>query len=134
MKRISIFLFMMGFWMTLKSQYVSMPTHYDAEHTANSIIAGNLNDFLEENVKYVFERKKEKYVVIYDFSHQKIKSKVYKVLKSGRPEFSSRTSGGYIFTITVVDPKDETNFLNYCTFHVDEITQKIKEIEILKGE
>jgi hypothetical protein len=49
-------------------------------------------------------------------------------------EYVSRTNGGYVFTIAVVDLEDDTKVLNYITFHVDAWSQKIEEIEILKGE
>jgi len=33
----------------------------------------------------------------------------------------------------VVNKKDNTIILNYCTFSVDAFTQKIKDVEISKG-
>lgn len=118
----------------LFSQYVTVPTHYDCEHAANHILKGHLPMFLSDSVKLVTEKKKERYVTDYDYPSNRVKDKIDKVFLKGKPEFTSRTNGGYIFSIAVVDKKDDTKVINYVTFHVNAWTQKIEEIEILLGE
>lgn len=118
----------------LFSQYVTVPTHYDCEHAANHILKGHLPMFLSDSVKLVTEKKNERYVTDYGYPSDRVKSKVDKVFLKGKPEFISRTNGGYIFSIAVIDKNDDTKVINYVTFHVDAWTQKIVEIEILLGE
>lgn len=113
---------------------VLLPTHYDAQHTAEHIIKGDVRMYLQDSVKFTVEKRPERYVTTYDMDSDLIKAKLDKVFQKGRPEHASRTNGGYLFTIAVIDPKDETKIVNYVTFHVDAFTQKIHEVEILLGE
>jgi len=132
MKKILYLLFLLPSF--LFSQYVTVPTHYDSEHVAEHIMKGHIKMFLKDSIKFVTEKKSERYITDCDVDPNRVKSKLDKVFKKGNPEYVSRTNGGYIFTIAVVNPNDETKVINYCTFHVDAWTQKIEEIEILLGE
>jgi len=116
------------------SQYVQVPTHYDSEHAAQHILKGHIKMYLNDSTKVVIEKKSERYVTHCGLPASNVKSKVDKILAKGKPEYSSRTNGGYIFTIAVIDPKDDTKVINYITVHIDAWTQKIEEIEILLGE
>jgi hypothetical protein len=118
----------------LFGQNVMVPTHYDSEHTAQHIMKGHIKMFLQDSIKFVVEKKSERYVTHCGQTPNQVKSKLDKVFSKGKLEYTSRTNGGYIFTISVVDPNDDTKVINYCTFHVDAWTQKIEEIEILIGE
>lgn len=113
---------------------MTVPTHYDSEHTAQHIMKGHIKMFLKDSIKFVTEKKSERYITDCGIDPNRVKSKLDKVFKKGNLEYTSRTNGGYIFTIAVVNPNDETKVINYCTFHVDAWTQKIEEIEILLGE
>jgi hypothetical protein len=117
-----------------KSQYMEVPTHYDSEHTSQHIMRGGVKLYLTDSTKLVIEKKNERYVTHCGVSSEFIKSKIEKTLVKGRPEYSSRTNGGYIFTIAVINTKDDTDIINYVTFHIDAFTQKIEEVEILLGE
>ena len=117
-----------------KSQYLQVPTHYDSEHTAKHIINGHVKMYLTDSTKLIIEKKKDRYVTHYEIDVNFIKSKIDKAFAKGKPEYTSRTNGGYIFTISVISAKDDTKVINYVTFHVDAFTQKIEEIEILLGE
>ena len=116
------------------SQYLQAPTHFDSENAAHHIIHGHIKMFLNDSARYVVEKKPERYIINEDVNYEFIKSRLDKVFAKGNLEYVSRTNGGYIFTIAVVDRKNETNVINYCTFHVNAWTQKITEIEILLGE
>lgn len=133
MKKISIFLFclipVLGF-----SQYVSIATHYDSETTAHHIIHGDVEHYLSDSVRYVYEKKSERYIIKENMTPEYVKCKLDKSFSGGKLEYVSRTNGGYTFTIAVVDNDDETNVVNYCTFKVNAYTGKITEVEILKGE
>ena len=127
----------MGIFLTsfpLIGQYISVPTHYDSEHTAKHIINGHIKMYLTDSTKLIIEKKKDRYVTHYEIDVNFIKSKIDKAFAKGKPEYTSRTNGGYIFTISVISAKDDTKVINYVTFHVDAFTQKIEEIEILLGE
>jgi len=115
-------------------QYMQVPTHYDSEHTAQHIMKGHLKMYLLDTVKVTTEKKNERYVTDCGIDPNRAKAKVDKTFVKGKPEYISRTNGGYIFTIAVIDASDETKVINYVTFHVDAFTQKIEEIEILLGE
>ena len=116
------------------SQYVQIATHYDAESTAHHIIHGHVSDYLNDSVRFVTEKKSERYVIKEDMAPDYVEGKLKKAFTKGKLEYVSRTNGGYIFTIAVVNPSDDTKVINYCTFHVDAYTQKITEVEILLGE
>ena len=122
------------FPINLLGQYIQAPTHYDAEHTAQHIIKGHLKMFLMDSVKVVTEKKNERYVTDCGIDPNRAKAKVDKVFAKGKLEYISRTNGGYIFTIAVINASDDTKVINYVTFHVDAFTQRIEEIEILLGE
>jgi hypothetical protein len=117
-----------------KSQYIEVPTHYDSEHAAKHIMKGHVNMYLTDSTKLVIEKKNERYITHCDVDVSFIKSKIDKTFAKGKPEYISRTNGGYIFSIAVVSAKDETVVVNYVTFHIDAFTQKIEEVEILLGE
>ena len=118
----------------LFSQYVTVSTHYDSEHTAQHIMKGHVKMFLTDSTKFVVEKKNERYVTHCGVDANFIKSKIDKTFSKGKPEYTSRTNGGYIFTVAVISPSDDTKVINYVTFHVDAFTQKINEVEILLGE
>ena len=115
-------------------QYTQISTHYDSEYAADHIMKGHLKMFLNDTVKVTIEKKNERYVTDCGLSADRAKVKVDKVFAKGRLEYTSRTNGGYMFTISVVDVKDNTKVLNYVTFHMDPFTQKLEEIEILLGD
>lgn len=94
---------------------------------------GHIKMFLKDTVVWTVEKKNERYVTSW-YGPDVVKIKLNKVFEKGKLEYISRTNGGYIFTIAVVDQIDNTKIINYCTFHVDAWTQKIEEIEILLGE
>ena len=132
MKNILFILFLIPTF--LFGQYVTVPTHYDSENATQHIIKGHIKMFLQDSIKFTTEKKKDRYVTDCGITPNQVKSKLDKVFMKGKPEYISRTNGGYIFTIAVVDPSDDIKIINYCTFHVDAWTQKIEEIEILLGE
>ena len=115
-------------------QYMKVPTHYDAQATAEHIIKGHLKMYLLDSVKVVTEKKNERYITDCGIDPGRAKAKVDKAFAKGKPEYISRTNGGYIFTIAIADREDDIKVINYVTFHVDAFTQKIVEIEILLGE
>ena len=117
-----------------KSQYMKVPTHYDAQITADHIIKGHLKMYLLDSVKVVTEKKNERYITDCGINPDRAKAKVDKIFAKGKPEYISRTNGGYIFTIAIADRKDNIKVINYVTFYVDAFTQKVEEIEILLGE
>ena len=116
-----------------KSQYVKVPTHYDAEHTANHIMMGHVRMYLNDSVtEVVTEKKNDRWVTSYDDKTQ-IYKKVDKLLKKGKANFSGSTNGGYRFYITVWDVKDDTKVLGSLDITMDAYTQEIKLIEIKRG-
>ena len=116
------------------SQYVQIATHYDAETTSTHIIYGHIKDYLYESVRFVTEKSTDRYIIKENMTPKYVKDKLDKVFSKGKLEYVSRTNGGYVFTIAVVDNDDDTEVINYCTFHVNAYKQKITEVEILKGE
>jgi len=117
-----------------KAQYVQIATHYDAESTAHHIIHGHVKGYLNDSVRFVTEKKTEHYLIKEGMSPEFVKGRLDKVFAKGKLEYVSRTNGGYMFTIAVVNASDDTKVINYCTFHVNAYTQKITEVEILLGE
>ena len=116
------------------SQYVKIATHYDAETTAHHIIHGHVSNYLNDSVRFVTEKKPERYIIKEDMAPDYVEGKLQKAFAKGKLEYVSRTNGGYLFTIAVVNASDDTKVINYCTFHVNAYTQKITEVEILLGE
>ena len=113
---------------------VMVPTHFDAQTAAQHILKGHIKMYLNDTSNFIVEKKNNRYVTDYNVDKDVVKSRIDKVFAKGKPEYSSRTNGGYSFTIAVIDFKDELKVLNYVTFRVSAWTQKIIEIEILKGE
>jgi hypothetical protein len=111
---------------------VMVPTHFDSENAAHHIIHGHIGMFVSDSVDWVFEKKPGRYITTFDCPPHWVKSKLDKVFTKGNLEYVSRTNGGYVFTIAVVNKEDDTKVINYCTFHVSAWTQKITEIEILQ--
>lgn len=118
--------------LNLFSQYVKVPTHYDSDNTTEHIIHGHLESYLQDTIEYVVEKKNDRYVTSW-FDKEKTVKKVYSIMSTGIPEKGGRTNGGYTFTITVLDKKDDTKILKKVVFTVDAFTQKIKMVEILSG-
>jgi|LakMenE18May11ns_1017448.scaffolds.fasta_scaffold9747958_2 hypothetical protein len=133
MKKVLLTILMSMGVLTAHSQ-VMLPTHYDSEHTAKHIMKGHLKMYLMDSVKVVTEKKNERYIIDCGIDLDRVKAKVDKIFAKGKPEYISRTNGGYIFTIAIADREDDIKVINYVTFHVDAFTQKIEEIEILLGE
>ena len=119
--------------LTVQAQ-VMVPTHFDAQTAAQHILKGHIKMYLNDTSNFIVEKKNNRYVTDYNVDKDVVKSRIDKVFAKGKPEYSSRTNGGYSFTIAVIDFKDELKVLNYVTFRVSAWTQKIIEIEILKGE
>ena len=116
-----------------KSQYLQVPTHYDAEHTANHIMMGHVRMYLNDSVtEVVTEKKNDRWVTSYNDKDQVYK-KIDKLLKKGKANFSGSTNGGYRFYITVWDVKDDTKVLGSLDITIDAYTQEIKSIEIKRG-
>lgn len=112
---------------------MSFPTHYDAQGVSEHIIHGDLKFYLEDSVDFTVERKPDSYRLFRSYVDGTSK-RVYKVFAKGNPEFSSKTNGGYTFTISVIDKQDETKILNKVCFSVDRYSQKIESVEILLGD
>jgi hypothetical protein len=112
---------------------MSFPTHYDAQETSKHIIHGDLGHYLLDTVEYSVEKKNGDFKTKNLLSNNVI-TNVSKIMSKGNCEFTSKTNGGYIFTISVISKKDETVILKKVIFYVDVYAQKIKSIEIIKGE
>ena len=111
-------------------QYVSVPTHYDAEHTAKHIMMGHIKMYLvDSTTEVVVEKKNNRWVTSF-LSKDAVDKKVWKLLSKGKAELTGRTNGGYRFYITVYDASDDTKILGSLDITIDAYTQKIKYIEI----
>ena len=130
MKNLLILLILLP--LNLFSQYVKVPTHYNSKEASEHILHGDLKFYLSDTVELTIEKKTDKYKTS-DVLKDVAVNKVNKAFLKGKPEYTSRTNGGYTFTISVVDPKDDTNIKSKVVFTVDAFTQKIKSVEILKG-
>jgi hypothetical protein len=113
------------------SQYLQIPTHYDAKNTAQHILKGHIKMYITDSTKFTVEKRNENYVTYHGLEGDEIKSRLSKVFSKGIPEYSSRTNGGYLFFIAVVSRKNELDVVHYVSFRVNAFTQKIEEIEIL---
>jgi len=114
----------------LIGQYVSVPTHYDAQTAAGHIIKGHIKMYLNDSTTEVVEEKKNDRWVTSYYSKDIIDKKVWKVLSKGKAEFTGRTNGGYRFYITVYDINDDIKILGSLDITLDAFTQQIKYIEI----
>ena len=112
------------------SQYIKVPTHYEAQATAEHIIKGHIKMFLNDSLTEVItEKKNDRWVTTY-LDKEAISKKVNKIIEQGEPRFTGRTNGGYRFYINVYDGDDDTKVLNSLDITIDAYTQKIKLIEI----
>ena len=114
----------------LIGQYVSVPTHYDAQTAAGHIIKGHIKMYLNDSLTEVtVEKKNDRWVTTF-LDKEVISKKVDKILQQGKPEFTGRTNGGYRFYINVYDISDDTKVINSLDITIDAFTQQIKLIEI----
>ena len=114
----------------LIGQYVSVPTHYDAQTAAGHIIKGHIKMYLNDSLTEVtVEKKNDRWVTSF-WDKEVISKKVNKILQQGKPEFTGRTNGGYRFYINVYDVSDDTKVINSLDITIDAFTQQIKLIEI----
>lgn len=114
----------------LIGQYVSVPTHYDAQTAAGHIIKGHIKMYLNDSLTEVtVEKKNDRWVTSF-WDKEVISKKVDKILQQGKPEFTGRTNGGYRFYINVYDISDDTKVINSLDITIDAFTQQIKLIEI----
>lgn len=111
---------------------MKVPTHYNSKDATEHILHGDLRFYLQDTIEYIVEKKNDKYSTSW-LNKEKTSKNVYSLLSKGNPEQGGRTNGGYTFTITVVDKKDDTKILRKVVFTVDAFTQKIKMVEILRG-
>lgn len=118
---------------SLSAQYVKVATHHDAEQTASQIIKGKLNKYLNNKLDFSYEKRKNKFIDKYSVEADYVEKQVYKYFDKGKPEYISKTNGGYTFTIAVMNNKDDTDILYYCSFALDAFTLKVKSVEINKG-
>ena len=118
---------------SLFGQYVSVPTHYDAEHTAEHIMMGHIKMYLGDSATEVVVEKKNNRWVTSFLGKDAVDKKVWKLLSKGKSSFTGRTNGGYRFYITVYDVKDDTKILGSLDITIDAYTQKIKYIEIKRA-
>ena len=96
----------------LIGQYVSVPTHYDAQTAAGHIIKGYIKMYLNDSLTEVtVEKKNDRWVTSF-WDKEVISKKVDKILQQGKPEFTGRTNGGYRFYINVYDISDDTKVIN----------------------
>jgi len=120
--------------LSVSAQYVKVSNHYDAKTTAKEIIKGRLNNYLNDQIDFTFEKRVGVFKSKLEATPEYVESKVYKAFDKGDIEFISKTNGGYTFTIIVTNRRDDTKIIHYCTFSVDAFTQKITSVEIYKGE
>jgi hypothetical protein len=66
-------------------QYVTIPTHYNSEQTAQHIMQGHIKMFLKDTVVWTVEKKNERYVTSW-YSPEIIKIKLNKVFERGKLE------------------------------------------------
>ena len=118
---------------SLFGQYVSVPTHYDAEHTANHVMMGHIKMYLGDSATEVVEEKKNDRWVTTFLGKDAVDKKVWKLLSKGKSSFTGRTNGGYRFYITVYDASDDTKVLGSLDITIDAFTQKIEYIEIKRA-
>lgn len=112
------------------SQYIKVPSHYDAQTAASHIIKGHIKMFLNDSVtEVVLEKKGDRWVTTF-LNDDAIVKKVNKIIEQGVPVFTGRTNGGYRFYINVYDADDDTKVINSLDITLDSFTQKIKLIEI----
>lgn len=112
------------------SQYVKVPSHYDAQTAASHIIKGHVKMFLNDSVtEVVVEKKGDRWVTMF-LDKETVSRKVNKIIEQGEPRFTGRTNGGYRFYIYVYDVDDDIKVINVLDITLDAFTQKIKLIEI----
>lgn len=112
------------------SQYVKVPSHYDAQTAASHIIKGHVKMFLNDSVtEVVVEKKGDRWVTMF-LDKETISRKVNKIIEQGEPRFTGRTNGGYRFYIYVYDADDDIKVINVLDITLDAFTQQIKLIEI----
>lgn len=129
MKKILLLLLLQPF--NLFSQYIKTPTNYNSQLTSEYIISGNFKNYLKDTIEYNVERRNGKFVT-HIVSSEIVNIKLNRLLKKGTPKYLNKTSGGYEFTIIILNADDNLKVVNYCTFYVDTWTQKIKSIDISK--
>ena len=112
-------------------EYLRFPSNYDSEGTAKQICTGSIKKFLSDTVEWKVEKGEDRWVTSW-IDKDRANSKINKIFVLGSPEYSGRTNGGYLFYISVIDPKEETKILKTLQFEVDHYTQKIKTIEVHK--
>lgn len=112
------------------SQYVKVPSHYDAQTAASHIIKGHVKMFLNDSVtEVVVEKKGDRWVTMF-LDKETVSRKVNKIIEQGEPRFTGRTNGGYRFYIYVYDADDDIKVINVLDITLDAFTQQIKLIEI----
>jgi len=119
--------------MKLFSQYITVPTHHDAQETVDHIIHGDLQFYCQDTVEWVVEKPNDRWVSSYvdkAVAHKRF----YKLVESGTLRLSSKTNGGYTFLIAVDSRREPIKSIYFVKCIVNPYTQKINFIEIQKGD
>lgn len=131
MKKLLTFLALLP--LKLFSQYVTVPTHYDASGTVDHIIHGDLQFYCEDTVEWVVEKPNDRWVSSYvdkAVAHKRF----YKLVEQGKLRLSSKANGGYTFMIAIDTRREPLKIIYFVKCIVNPYTQKINFIEIQKGD
>ena len=115
------------------SQYVMVPTQYDAGGTVDHIIHGDLQFYCEDTVEWSVEKSNDRWVSSYvdkTVAHKRF----YKLVEQGKLRLSSKANGGYTFMIAVDTRREPLKTIYFVKCIVNPYTQKINFIEIQKGD
>jgi len=115
------------------SQYVTVPTHHDAQATVDHIIHGDLQFYCEDTVEWSVEKSNDRWVSSY-VDKTTAHKRFYKLVEQGKLRLSSKTNGGYTFLIAVDSRKEPIKTIYFVKCIVNPYTQKINFIEIQKGD
>ena len=75
-------------------QYMKVPTHYDAQVTAEHIIKGHLKMYLLDSVKVVTEKKNERYITDCGMDPGRAKAKLDKAFAKGKSTNANKAQKG----------------------------------------
>ncbi len=116
-----------------KSQYITVPSQFDAVSAAKHISHGDFLNYCEDTVEWIVQKGKDRWVTSYPDKFVAEK-RFNKIMSKGSLRLSSKTNGGYSFLVAVDGRTEPIKTLLFVKCIVNPYTQKIKSIEIQKSD